>query len=50
MSLPLRLILDVKNADKSGICSRERYEKRWLQTANFHPARLSQRYCLHSEA
>jgi len=46
MSLLLRLILDVKNTEMSGICPREHSKKCWLQAANFHPPCLSQLYCI----
>jgi len=46
MLLPLRLILGVKNAEMSDICSRERSQKCWLQAANFHPPCLLQHYCI----
>jgi hypothetical protein len=44
ISLFLRLILDVKNAEMSGICPRVCSKKCWLQAANFHPPCLSQHY------
>jgi len=46
MSVLLRLILDVKNAEMSSIRSQERSKKCWLQAANFHPPCLSQHYCI----